>query len=259
MLSLTDIYKTFPFQSCPTLNGISLHLAPGEFCVVLGNNGSGKTTLFKAITGETSVDSGCVKLANHNLTDVPLHKRAKLISSVTQETNTGTILEMSLLENIVLSLIRGKESQYRSYQSYKNLALNALLSLDAQLVERLHHKLSLLSGGQRQMVATLMALLSHPKLLLLDEHTSALDPQTQKKLMNYTADKIKENNITTLMITHNIQQAVNYGDRLIMIHQGKIILDLKGEEKSKFRAECLLPLFDTSIPKSEINHAITTN
>lgn len=253
MLSIQGIVKTFPFQAIPALNGINLELAPGEFCVVLGNNGSGKTTLFKAITGEICVDQGSIFLGKNNLTSLPVHKRAKLISTVTQETNTGTILEMTLLENIVLSLIRGKISRYRSYQSHQNLAIEALRSLDTQLVSRLHHKLSLLSGGQRQMVATLMALLSTPELLLLDEHTSALDPQTQQNLMDYTAKTIKEKKITTLMITHNLQQAVSYGDRLIMINQGKILLDLKGEAKRKFRAEYLLPYFDQSI-ESDKNH-----
>jgi putative ABC transport system ATP-binding protein len=161
---------------------------------------------------------------------------------------------MTLLENIVLSLIRGKISRYRSYQSHESLAIEALQSLDKQLVSRLHHKLSLLSGGQRQMVATLMAILSTPELLLLDEHTSALDPQTQQNLMNFTEKTIKEKKITTLMITHNLQHAVNYGDRLIMINHGKILLDIKGEAKAKFRAEYLLPYFDQSI-KSEKNHA----
>ncbi len=174
---------------------------------------------------------------------MPLHQRAKFISSVTQETNTGTVLEMTLLENIVLSLLRGKKSYYYRCHRHLEAARKVLATLGLGFEDRLHHKLYLFSGGQRQIIALLMALWTHPKLLLLDEHTSALDPQTQNKLMAFTVAKIKENKITTLMITHNLQHAMTYGDRLIVLREGKIIVDVKGKEKSQLTNERCLNLF----------------
>ncbi len=243
MLHISNISKTFPLQAQPTLQDITLQCEEGEFCIVLGNNGSGKSTLFKVLSGELIIDQGKIMLANQALTSLPVHQRAALISSVTQETHTGTILEMSLLENIVLSILRGKKSGYTNLRSHQKYAIDILSSLGLKLEYRLHDKLSLLSGGQRQIIATLMALLTKPQLLLLDEHTSALDPKTQNQLMAYTARKIKENNITTLMITHDLEQAIKYGDRLIMLHGGKILIDLNSKEKSKMTAEKLLSFF----------------
>jgi putative tryptophan/tyrosine transport system ATP-binding protein len=248
MLKLSNIVKSFPSQSQPTLQGITVHLEEGEFCVVLGNNGSGKSTLFKTLSGELQIDQGNITLANKDISSLPIHQRAALISSVTQETNTGTILEMSLLENMVLAMLRGKRSRYSSLRVHQKLAIEAVASLELQLEHRLHDKLSLLSGGQRQIIATLMALLTKPQLLLLDEHTSALDPKTQTALMTFTARKIKEKNITTLMITHHLKQALTYGNRLIMLHQGKILMDLKGKEKSNMSPEKLLSYFYANKP-----------
>lgn len=243
MLQLIDVYKTFPGHFAPTLKGINLTLTSGEFCVLIGSNGSGKSTLIKSISGEHRIDQGKVIINEKDLTNSSLHDRAKYISSVTQNINIGTISEITLLENMVLSRIRASKSSLGLYKSHEK-ELHALVKeLGLGLEQYINSPLSALSGGQRQSIATLMAVSFRPQILLLDEHTSALDPKSQEILMEYTVKQIQKKQITTIMITHNLKDAVSYGDRLIMLHQGQVTLDLKGKSKASLTVEKLLELF----------------
>ncbi len=240
MLLIKDLSKSFSDVS-PTLCGINLHIQKGQFCVIIGSNGSGKSTLLKTISGEHQVDMGSIFISEKDVTDMPIHKRSMWISSVTQDISKGTIEHMTLLENIMLSLMRSKKSTFAFYSHDTKPIIKAIQELNLGLETYLHSPLGTLSGGQRQAIATLMAILSNPDILLLDEHTSALDPKIQQKLMKYTASKIKENGLTSLMVTHNLSDALRYGDRLIMIHRGKIVMDVS--DKSFLDQESLLQKF----------------
>ncbi len=244
MLKLEKIKKTFPGGFEPVLKGIDLTLSPGEFCIVIGSNGSGKSTLMRSISGEYSVDSGKI-----------LVKGKALIASVTQDINQGTIAEMTLLENMVLSKLLGKKASFNFYQQQMAEVAVIVKELGIGLENYIDQPLKHLSGGQRQIIATLMAINSKPKILLLDEHTSALDPKMQKLLMEYTANAIAKNNITSLMITHKLDDALRYGDRLIMLHQGQIVFDVNAEEKRALDINKLLELFhiyEDSILRNDI-------
>ncbi|APS00954.1 hypothetical protein BCY86_07375 [Pajaroellobacter abortibovis] len=243
MLAINNLTKSFPQTFDPVLQQLDLELEQGEFCVLIGNNGSGKSTLFKLIMGEHKADSGSILIAGEEITHKPVHQRVKLMSSVTQDITKGTVQEMTLLENVLLSLMRGGESRFRFYHVYAEQVKREIERLGMNLEASLHCSMSSLSGGQRQMIATLMALLSKPFLLLLDEYTSALDPKAQKRLMEYTAQQIRQHHITTIMITHKLEEALQYGDRLVMLHQGKIVFDVEGEEKAKLTIHQLLNLF----------------
>lgn len=240
---IQGISKSFAGQVEATLKNITLELAPGEFCIVIGSNGSGKSTLLKSIAGEYTLDAGKITIADQNITVSSAAKRAKLISSVTQDLNNGTVSAMTLLENIVLSLMRGKNADLTFYKTKKQQVLDIVQKLGIGLEQYLDCPLQNLSGGQQQMVATLMAICSKPQVLLLDEHTSALDPKMQKELMQYTANAVLEEQITTLMVTHKLNDAICYGNRIIMMHKGSIVLDLKGKQKQKLKLEDLLKLF----------------
>lgn len=231
MLNLKNVEKSFPGNFAPVLKGIDLELSPGEFCVVIGSNGSGKSTLMRAISGEYTIDSGVVNTNN------------KIIASVTQDINKGTIPEMTLLENIVLSKLLAKSASFNFYKHQRESAINIVKELGIGLEKYIDQNLGSLSGGQRQMIATLMAIHANPDILLLDEHTSALDPKAQNLLIEYTAKSIVSNKITALMITHKLDDAIRYGDRLIMLHQGKIVLDLQGDKKKALTVNKLLDLF----------------
>jgi len=240
MLTLTNIKKSFPGSATPTLKGINITLTEGEFCIIIGSNGSGKSTLMKSISGEYSIDSGNIKV---NQLDITLCDRSQLIASVTQDTNKGTIPELTLLENMVLSFGRGKSGKLNFYKRKRATVLSIIQTLGMDLEHYIDAPLKSLSGGQRQMIAVLMAIRSKPQILLLDEHTSALDPKTQRKLMEYTATSVKKHATTTMMITHKLDDAITYGNRLIMLHQGRIVLDVKGEEKKALTSDSLLALF----------------
>lgn len=242
MLTLTNISKTFSGSFKPALTNINLHLKPGEFCMVIGCNGSGKSTLIKIISREYASDTGRILIENQDLTH---RDRSQAIASVTQDVNQGTIPEMTLLENMTLSLSRTKKTGLSFYHRQANQVTRAIQALGMGLEQYLYTPLSHLSGGQRQMVATIMAVTSKPKLLLLDEHTSALDPSTQRMVMAYTAEAIAQQQLTSLMITHNLADAIHYGNRLIMLHQGQIVLDVSGKEKSHLNVNELLALFHT--------------
>ena len=240
MLQLTQITKAFPGGFSPVLKQINLHLQPGDFCVLIGSNGSGKSTLLKTISGEYAPDQGYLTIHGEPLT--PLN-RGQYIASVIQDVNKGTISEMTLLENMALSLSRIKKNGFALYSRYANQIVSALKTLGIGLEQYLHYPLSCLSGGQRQMVATMMAVMIQPKLLLLDEHTSALDPSMQNMLMNYTKIAIEEHHLTCMMITHKLDDAIRYGNRLIMLHKGQIVFDVSHEAKASLHVSALLALF----------------
>ncbi len=243
MLKLHKITKSFPLVFEPILKDISLELKEGDFAVLIGSNGSGKTTLFKTISGEYLPDIGQILLDNCDITRLPTYKRAKLISSVSQDVTKGTIQEMSVLENMALSHMRDKKSSFKSYKKLLPLLKEEIISLKLGFEKYLDTPLAALSGGQRQLIATIMAMSSHPALLLLDEHCSALDPKTQETLMAYTNKSILEQNKTALMITHNIKDVLAYGNRLLMLHQGKIVADLDASQKQKLSLNDLLHMF----------------
>lgn len=243
MLRLRSITKSFPFIFDPVLKQMSLDIRKGDFCILLGSNGSGKTTLFKTILGEYKVDSGDIFLNNQNITNLPTYKRAGFISSVAQDVTKGTIQEMSVLENLVLSQMRGKKASYQSYKHFLPLLKEKIASLGLGLERYIDKPLSTLSGGQRQLIATVMATLSHPLLLLLDEHCSALDPKTQDILMSYTNEIITKHHMTAMMITHNLRDALKYGNRLIMLSQGKIVVDMNAIQKQSLSIQDLLDMF----------------
>lgn len=246
MLQVDNIVQTFPQTTIPILNGLSLSLAPQDFCVVIGCNGSGKSTLLKAISGENAIDSGSIVLNSHNVTSLSFSERAKYVSSVSQNVALGTIQEMTLLENLVLSKMRGEKARFKSVKNHFDDLRARVSRLHPLLEKYLHQPLSCLSGGQRQMVASIMATLNNPLLLLLDEHCSALDPNSQSMVMKFTANMIAELCSTALMVTHHLQDALLYGNRLIMIKQGKIIHDFNAKQKSNLRLSDLLELFQLS-------------
>jgi putative ABC transport system ATP-binding protein len=240
MLTLTNISKTFASGFKPVLSNINLHLKPNDFCMVIGSNGSGKSTLIKIVSGEYAPDTGKILIEDDDLTK---HDRSQSIASVTQDVNQGTIPEMTLLENMTLSLSRTKTTGFSFYHRRANQVSQEIKALGIGLEHYLYTPLSHLSGGQRQMVATVMAVTSKPKLLLLDEHTSALDPATQRMVMAYTAEAIAKQQLTSLMITHNLADAINYGNRLIMLHKGQIVFEVSGQEKLNLNVNALLALF----------------
>lgn len=243
MLRLCNISKSFGTIFTPILNDISLMIEPGDFCVLIGSNGSGKSTFIKSISGEYKLDSGSIVLDGKDITKLPIHKKADFISVVSQDITKGIVQEMSLLENLSLSQMRGRNARCISYKHNSNKLKEILLSLDFGIEAYINMPILSLSGGQRQMIATVMSMISKPSLLLLDEHCSALDPKMQVKVMEYTACMIAQKNITALMITHNLNDAIRYGNRLLMLHQGKIVLDIKDDRKQNMSVQQLLELF----------------
>jgi len=242
MLKLENIRKSFPQISDPVLKDINLNIDKGEYCIILGSNGSGKSTLLKIISGEYQLDSGKILLDGLNITKQPIHHRAKHISSVAQDITKGTIQDMTLLENMSISSIRGENASYRFYKTQAQEITDNIKLLELGLEKFLHSNMSTLSGGQSQSIATLMAISPKPSILLLDEHTSALDPRSKEKIMHFTDNHIKKHNLTTLMITHNIEDAIKYGSRLIIMHHGEIAYDVKGKEKSALSSKQILDI-----------------
>lgn len=257
MLCLQNVQKSFPGHFRPVLKGIDLTLERGSFCVLIGSNGSGKSTLLRSISGEYPLDNGRIFIADQDVTDTPVNVRAKWIASVTQDIDKGTIAEMTLLENMVLSRMRGQKGSLAFYQREEGAIFSVIEALGLGLETQLNTPLKGFSGGQRQMMAILMAITSFPKVLLLDEHTSALDPHMQKILMDYTASSIVQHSMTTMMVTHNLESALRYGDRLLMLHQGSIVFDVAGDEKQDLQVDELLRLFhkfeDLTLRSGEIS------
>lgn len=247
MLTLTHLCKYFPNQGAPILNSLSLHLAQGDFCILIGSNGSGKSTLMKCLTGEYALDSGQIEINRQAITTC---QRSQHIAIVTQDVNKGTIGELTLLENMILSLSRAKKAKLGFYQRSREKIELLVKALEVNLEQHLDTPLNALSGGQRQMIATLMTIRSKPTLLLLDEHTSALDPKMHKKLMALTAASIDKERMTALMITHQFDDAIQYGNRLIMMHQGQIVLDLNQQQKSAITKNELLTIFHSQVADS---------
>ena len=230
------------------LDDFSLTLEDGDFVTVIGGNGSGKSTMMNAIAGVWPVDEGRIVIDGIDVTKLPEHKRAKYLGRVFQDPMTGTAATMGIEENLALAKRRGKSRSLKTgitkkeREEYKEL----LKSLDLSLEERMTSKVGLLSGGQRQALTLLMATLQKPKVLLLDEHTAALDPKTAAKVLETTEKIVNRDKLTTLMITHNMKDAIKYGNRLIMMYEGHIIYDVSGEEKKKLTVEDLLHKFEAA-------------
>ena len=248
MLDIKGIYKTFNPGSVNekhALNGVDLHLNEGDFVTVIGGNGAGKSTFLNAIAGVWPVDKGRILIGGKDVTSLPEYKRAKYLGRVFQDPMTGTAANMQIEENLALAARRGSsrglrwEVTKKEREEYRAL----LTSFDLGLEDRLTAKVGLLSGGQRQALTLVMATLVKPKLLLLDEHTAALDPKTAAKVLEITDKIIKENNLTAIMVTHNMNDAIKHGNRLIMMNDGKIIFDVSGEEKKNLTVEDLLRKF----------------
>ncbi len=249
MLKITNLQKTFnagTVNAKTALAGFDLTINEGDFVTVIGGNGAGKSTMLNAIAGVWKPDFGKIEIDGIDVTDMPEYKRAKLIGRVFQDPMKGTAPDMEIAENLAIAerrdvkrkLKRGCTKKNR--ESYREL----LKQLDLGLEDRLSTKVGLLSGGQRQAVTLLMATLKKPKILLLDEHTAALDPKTAAKVLEITDKLVKRNNLTTLMITHNMHDAITLGNRLIMMSEGRVVVDVSGEEKKNLTIEQLLNLFE---------------
>lgn len=256
MLDICGINKTFNPGTVNTnhaLKDLSLHLDDGESIAVIGGNGAGKSTLLNAVAGVWTVDSGSIHLGGIDITHLPEYKRAKYIGRVFQDPMMGTAANMQIEENLALASRRGKARGLRIgiTKAEREQFRDMLRILDLGLENRLADKAGLLSGGQRQALTLLMATLQKPKLLLLDEHTAALDPKTAAKVMEVTRTLVNQDRLTTLMITHNMRDAIEYGDRLIMMYEGRIALDIAGEEKKNLAVEDLLAKFGQATGSSE--------
>lgn len=248
MLSLQNITKVFypgTINEKVAIDDLSLDLEPGDFVTIIGGNGAGKSTTLNAIAGVWPLDEGKVIIDGVDITKLPEYKRAKYIGRVFQDPMTGTAANMQIEENLALAARRGKKRTFKwsIMKSERKEFRELLATLDLGLEDRMTAKVGLLSGGQRQAVTLLMATMNKPKLLLLDEHTAALDPKTAAKVLELTDKVVSENKLTALMVTHNMKNAIQYGNRLIMMNHGKIILDVKGEEKKNLTVEMLLEQF----------------
>jgi putative ABC transport system ATP-binding protein len=262
MLELTDLYKTFnagTLNEVKALQGVSLTIADGSFVCVLGTNGSGKSTLLNAVAGTFITDSGTILLNGRNITRWPEHKRACQIGRVFQNPFSGTAPSMSIAENLSLAARRGKKRGLGwglPVPVIRELKIR-IKDLNMGLEDRLDSPIGKLSGGQRQALTLLMSSWLKPDLLLLDEHTAALDPKTAGKVIELTERIVTEGGLTTLMVTHSMQQAVNLGDRIIMMHQGRIKFDFSGDEKQRLKVPDLLSLFDEIRRKDQIDTGVS--
>ncbi len=248
MLKIKNLHKTFnagTINAKTALAGLDLELKDGDFVTVIGGNGAGKSTLLNAIAGVWKPDAGTIEIDGVDVTGMPEHKRAQYLGRVFQDPMKGTAPDMEIAENLAIAARRGTRRKFvwgvRKAERAKYRELLATLELG--LEDRLSSKVGLLSGGQRQAVTLLMATLQRPKLLLLDEHTAALDPKTAAKVLELTDRIVSENHLTTLMITHNMRDAIAHGNRLIMMHEGRVIVDVEGDAKKKLTVEDLLKLF----------------
>ena len=258
MLEIKNVYKTFnagTVNEKRALKNLNLSVADGEFVTVIGGNGAGKSTMLNAITGAYAVDYGSIEIDGVDVTKLPEHKRAKFIGRVFQDPMMGTAANMQIEENLALAARRGKKRGLRigitnaEREEYKK----QLATLGLGLEDRMTAKVGLLSGGQRQALTLLMATLQKPKLLLLDEHTAALDPKTAAKVLDATQKIVEKDHLTTLMITHNMRDAIAYGNRLIMMYNGHIVVDVSGEEKKNLTVEQLLNLFSQASGSDEVD------
>ena len=261
MLDVKNIYKTFnpgTVNEKTALRGLSLTLNDGDFATVIGGNGAGKSTMLNAIAGVWSVDEGTISIGGVDVTHLPEHKRARYIGRVFQDPMMGTAATMQIDENMALAMRRGQRRTLRSGigKSEREQYQEMLKILDLGLEDRLTSKVGLLSGGQRQALTLLMATLQKPKLLLLDEHTAALDPKTAAKVLDATERIVSRDHLTTLMITHNMKDAIAHGNRLIMMYEGRIVIDVAGEDKKKLTVPQLLELFSKVSGSDEANDTL---
>lgn len=249
MLRIEDVYKTFnagTINEKKALCGVNLTLEEGEFVTVIGGNGAGKSTTLNAVAGVWPVDSGRIYIGGDDVTRLSEYKRAKYLGRVFQDPMTGTATTMSIEENMAIAARRGKARRltWGITKAERDTYREMLKTLNIGLEDRLTSKVGLLSGGQRQAITLLMASIQKPKLLLLDEHTAALDPKTAAKVLEISDKIIAENHLTAMMVTHNMRDAIAHGNRLIMMHEGKVILNIAGEEKKKLTVEDLLHQFE---------------
>ena len=249
MIEISNIKKTFnpgTINEKVALDGVSLKLEEGEFVTVIGGNGAGKSTMLNAIAGTWPVDEGSIVIDGVNVTGLCEHKRAKYLGRVFQDPMTGTAASMQIDENLALAARRGKVRglAWGITKAEREEYREELRKLNLGLEERLSAKVGLLSGGQRQALTLLMATLKKPKVLLLDEHTAALDPKTAKTVLETTEQVVEEHNLTTVMVTHNMRDAIHFGNRIIMMNEGNIILNISGEEKKSLTIEHLLHMFE---------------
>ena len=258
MLEVREIYKTFnagTVNEKRAINGVSLTLADGDFVTVIGGNGAGKSTLLNLVAGVYGVDGGSILIDGNDVTRLPEYRRAQYIGRVFQDPMMGTAASMQIEENLALAARRGQTRTLRAgitkaeREQYREL----LKILDLGLEDRLTSKVGLLSGGQRQALTLLMATLKKPRLLLLDEHTAALDPKTAAKVLDTTEKIVQRDQLTTLMITHNMRDAIAHGNRLVMMYDGRIVIDISGEEKKKLTVPDLLALFSRASGSDEAN------
>lgn len=249
MLHLTNIQKTFNIGTVNekvALNGLNLHIKPGDFITVIGGNGAGKSTMLNVISGVYMTEGGSIVLDGNDITYKNENQRAKDLGRVFQDPMMGTAANMAIEDNLAMAYRRTKRRglAWGITRAEKELYKQELAKLDLGLESRMTSKVGLLSGGQRQAITLLMATLQKPKLLLLDEHTAALDPKTAKKVLDLTVKIVDENKLTTLMVTHNMRDAIQYGNRLIMMHAGRVIIDVNEEDKKKLTVEDLLGMFE---------------
>lgn len=249
MLTIKNVHKTFnqgTVNEKKALQGIDLHLDPGDFVTIIGGNGAGKSTMLNMIAGVYPINQGTILLDGVDISDYPEHKRASMLGRVFQDPMMGTAANMEIEENMALAYRRGKRRtlQWGISKEEKSLFEEKLKVLDLGLEKRMTSKVGLLSGGQRQALTLLMATLQKPSLLLLDEHTAALDPKTAKKVLDLTERIVESEKLTAVMVTHNMKDAIHIGNRLIMMNNGKIIYDVKGEEKKKLKVADLLAKFE---------------
>ena len=248
-LEIKDVHKTFnpgTINEKVALDGVNLLLNEGDFVTIIGGNGAGKSTTLNAVAGVWPIDSGSIIIGGNDVTGLPEHKRAKFLGRVFQDPMTGTAATMSIEENMAIAARRGKRRNLKwgvtkaEREKYRQM----LGTLELGLEDRLTSKVGLLSGGQRQAVTLLMASLQKPELLLLDEHTAALDPKTAAKVLALSDKIIAENGLTAMMVTHNMKDAIAPGNRLIMMHEGRVIYDVSGEEKKSLHVSDLLKKFE---------------
>lgn len=251
MLELRDLHKTFnpgTVNEKVALNGVSLTMEAGDFATIVGSNGAGKSTLFNAITGGFIADEGSITLGGEDITFAPEYQRSRVIGHLFQDPLKGTAPNMTIEENLALAYLRAGTAPNAIFSRIsrrdKEIFREKLALLDMGLEDRMKQPVGLLSGGQRQALTLLMATLRKPDLLLLDEHTAALDPKTADKVLQITEEIVARDNLTTLMVTHNMKNAIQYGNRLIMMDAGRVVVDIRGEEKKNLTVRDLLEKFN---------------
>ncbi len=261
MLALTQVDKTFnrgTINHVHALRGVSIELPTGSFLLIIGTNGSGKSTLLNAVAGSFLVDSGSIVLSGHDVTAWPEHRRARLIGRVFQNPFSGTAPTMSIAENLALAARRGRSRglDWALGRRVRSEVRDRIRALNMGLEDRIDNAIGSLSGGQRQALTLLMASWLKPDLLLLDEHTAALDPKSADQVIRLTHEIVSRDRLTTLMVTHSMQQAVNLGDRIVMMHQGQVLHDLQGPQRARVRAEDLLKRFEDVRRREQLDESV---